>query len=389
MPKSITPGQIRKTNRQQIYNYIYEHKTVSQQDLTYALRLSRPTVASNLAEMEETGLIYKSGQLDADQVGRKAAAYSIAADYRISIGVEVTQEGAKIIAVDLYGRNIHRITAKLHFKNVDTYYKRLCDVILKFTASLPIPGDRILGIGFAMQGLIAADGSTVVYGAIMGCTGLTTQALSRYLPYPCSFVHDPDAAALSELWSSPNLTDAIYLSLSRHLGGSMIVKRNIVPGKHGHTATFEHIQARPRGKLCYCGKRGCMETICSMQSLLGDDDPEDFFQLVRSGAPEQTKRWQDYLKNLAGLIGMLHLVHDVDFILGGHLAPYFTQSDLRLIYDEIRRGCPFDDSDDYLLISKMPSHNINIGVALPYIQAFLADIGQQAGSPSSGFRAEV
>ena len=126
-----------------------------------------------------------------------------------------------------------------------------------------------------------------------------------------------------------------------------------------------------------------------MQSLLGDDDPEDFFQLVRSGAPEQTKRWQDYLKNLAGLIGMLHLVHDVDFILGGHLAPYFTQSDLRLIYDEIRRGCPFDDSDDYLLISKMPSHNINIGVALPYIQAFLADIGQQAGSPSSGFRAEV
>ena len=385
MPKSITPGQIRKTNRQQIYNYIYEHKTVSQQDLTYALRLSRPTVASNLAEMEETGLIYKSGQLDADQVGRKAAAYSIAADYRISIGVEVTQEGAKIIAVDLYGRNIHRITAKLHFKNVDTYYKRLCDVILKFTASLPIPGDRILGIGFAMQGLIAADGSTVVYGAIMGCTGLTTQALSRYLPYPCSFVHDPDAAALSELWSSPNLTDAIYLSLSRHLGGSMIVKRNIVPGKHGHTATFEHIQARPRGKLCYCGKRGCMETICSMQSLLGDDDPEDFFQLVRSGAPEQTKRWQDYLKNLAGLIGMLHLVHDVDFILGGHLAPYFTQSDLRLIYDEIRRGCPFDDSDDYLLISKMPSHNINIGVALPYIQAFLADIGQQAGSPSSGF----
>lgn len=389
MPKNITPGQIKKTNRQQIYNYIYGHKTVSQQDLTYALRLSRPTVASNLAEMEKTGLIYKSGQLDADQVGRKAAAYSIAADYRISIGVEVTLEGAKIIAVDLYGRKIHCVTAKLHFKNEDTYYKRLCDAILKFTASLPIPGDRILGIGFAMQGLIAADGSTVVYGAIMGCTGLTTQAFSRYLPYPCSFVHDPDAAALSELWSSPDLTDAIYLSLSRHLGGSMIVKRNIVPGKHGHTATFEHIQAHPRGKLCYCGKRGCMETICSMQALLGDDDPEDFFQLVRSGAPEQAKRWQTYLKNLAGLIGMLHLVHDVDFILGGHLAPYFTQSDLRLIYDEIRRGCPFDDSDDYLLISKIPSHNINIGVALPYIQAFLADIGQQAGNPSSGFRSEV
>lgn len=388
MPKSITPGQIKKTNRQQIYTYIYEHGSVSQQDLTYALRLSRPTVASNLAEMEEAGLIYKSGQLDADQVGRKAAAYSVAADYRIAVGVEVMMDAAKIIAVDLYGKKIRRVVVKLPFQNEDSYYKKLCDAILKFTASLPVPGGRVLGVGFAMQGLIAADGTQVVYGAIMSCTGLTTQALSRYLPYPCSFVHDPDAAALSELWSSPDLTDAIYLSLSRHLGGSIIVKRNIVPGKHGHTATFEHIQARPRGELCYCGKRGCMETICSMQALLGDDDPEDFFQLVRGGAPEQGKRWRVYLKNLAGLIGMLHLVHDVDFILGGHLAPYFTQSDLRLIYDEIRRGCPFDDRDDYLLISKMPSHNINIGVALPYIQAFLADIGQQAGSPSSGFGAE-
>lgn len=388
MPKSITPGQIKKTNRQQIYNYIYEHKSVSQQDLSYALRLSRPTVASNLAEMESIGLIHKNGQLDADQVGRKAAAYSITADYRIAVGVEVMLDAAKIIAVDLYGKKIHRVVVKLPFKNEDSYYKKLCDAILRFTASLTASNDRILGVGFAMQGLAAADGATVVYGEITGCTGLTTQAFSRCLPYPCSFVHDPDAAALSELWSSPGLTDAIYLSLSRHLGGSMIVKRQIISGKHGHTATFEHIQARPRGELCYCGKRGCMETICSMKALLGDEDPEDFFQQVRSGVPEPVKRWRVYLKNLARLIGVLHLVHDVDFILGGHLAPYFVQSDLRLLYDEIRRGCPFDDSDDYLLISKMPSHNINIGVALPYIQAFLADIGQQAGSPLSGFGAE-
>lgn len=377
MAKSITPGQIKKTNRQQIYNYIYEHKTVSQQELAYALRLSRPTVASNLTELEESGLIYKNGQLDTDQVGRKAAAYSITADYRIAIGVEVMVDAAKIIAVDLYGKKIHRIVAGIQFKNEDSYYKKLCDAILKFIASLAVSDDRILGVGFAMQGLVSADGVTVVYGAIMGCTGLTTQALSRYLPYPCSFVHDPDAAALSELWSSPDLTDAIYLSLSRHLGGSIIVKRSIVPGKHGHTATFEHIQAYPRGELCYCGKRGCMETICSMQALLGDGDPEDFFQLVRGGAPEQVKRWHTYLKNLAGLIGILHLVYDVDFILGGHLAPYFTQSDIRLIYKEIRRSCPFADGDDYLLISKMPSHNITIGVALPYIQAFLEDIGHK------------
>ena len=91
MTKRITPGQIKKTNRQQIYTYIYENRKVSQQEIAYGLHLSRPTVASNLAEMEEDGLIYKNGQLDSDQIGRKAIAYSVASAYRIAIGVELTR----------------------------------------------------------------------------------------------------------------------------------------------------------------------------------------------------------------------------------------------------------------------------------------------------------
>ena len=96
----ITPGQIKKTNRQLIYDYIYQRKKVSQQDIAYALRLSRPTVASNLSEMEEAGLVRKNGQLDQDQIGRKAMAYSVVPDYRIAIGAELTERGAKVIAVD-------------------------------------------------------------------------------------------------------------------------------------------------------------------------------------------------------------------------------------------------------------------------------------------------
>ena len=67
-------------------------------------------------------------------------------------------------------------------------------------------------------------------------------------------------------------------------------------------------------------------------------------------------------------------------ILGGHLAPYFTEPDIRFMYDEIRRLCPFEESDDFIHISKMPSHNITIGIALPYIRSFLDDIDSSAQS---------
>ena len=60
MGKSITPKQIKATNKQLIYDYIYKAEKVSQQEIAYTLRLSRPTVASNLSELEADGLILRT-----------------------------------------------------------------------------------------------------------------------------------------------------------------------------------------------------------------------------------------------------------------------------------------------------------------------------------------
>ena len=98
MKKSITPNQIKQNNRSLIYHYIYKNEKVSQQDISYDLRLSRPTVTANLNAMEQEGLICKNGQIDTEFVGRKASAYSIVANHRISIGVEILRKEVKMIA---------------------------------------------------------------------------------------------------------------------------------------------------------------------------------------------------------------------------------------------------------------------------------------------------
>ena len=69
----ITPQQLRQTNRHLIYRCIYENKDgqISQQDISRELRMSRPTVASNLASLEREGLIFRSGLIDGDMPGRK------------------------------------------------------------------------------------------------------------------------------------------------------------------------------------------------------------------------------------------------------------------------------------------------------------------------------
>lgn len=372
MKSSITPNQIKQNNRRLIYDFIYKNRKVSQQDISYNLRLSRPTVTTNLAAMENDGLIQKNGQIDTEFVGRKAAAYSIVPDYRISIGTEILKKEVKMIAVNLYGEKISRTTYDITFECSGSYFKTVCDKILEFINSLGTADERILGIGFAMQGLVTPDKQTILYGEILSCTGLSITEFSRHLPYPCSFIHDADSAAVSELWASPELTDAFYLSLSRHLGAAIISKGTILSGKHGHSSTIEHIPMQPDGPKCYCGRIGCMETLLSLTSLLSESEtPDCFFEKVRQKEPSALNRWNIFLTNLAKAVNILHLVYDTDFILGGYLAQYLCEEDIAFIHDKIQQMTPFAESHDFLLISKMPKHNISIGAALPYIQTFL------------------
>lgn len=372
MKTSITPNQIKETNRNRIYQYIYQKGSVSQQDIAYNLHLSRPTVTTNLLELESDGLIVKGGQIATEYVGRKAMSYEIVPDFRVGIGVEIRRREIKLIAVDLYGREIEWQVVPFLYENTEKYCKTVCAQIEMFLSALQFREEQILGVGFAMQGLVSPDGQTVLYGKILDCTGLAITSFTRYLPYPCSFIHDADSAAAAELWVSPDLTDAFYLSLSRHLGASLIADRKLISGIHGHNSTVEHIQMEPGGQLCYCGKHGCMETLCSLKALLNDSEtPETFFEQVHLQNPAACKRWKTYLHHLSRSINLLHLIYDKIFILGGELASFLTEADLVFLYDQIQDLTPFPEGRDFLQISKMPKHNITIGAALPYIREFL------------------
>ena len=155
MKKSITPNQIKENNRNLIYQYIYKKEKVSQQDIAYDLHLSRPTVTTNLSSLEEDGLITKDGQIDTEYVGRKASAYTIVPDFRVGIGVEILKKEVKMIIVDLYGKKIERSVFEITYQDEDSYFEQVTSQILSFKDSVGIKDEQILGVGFAMQGLVS------------------------------------------------------------------------------------------------------------------------------------------------------------------------------------------------------------------------------------------
>ncbi|TWE01199.1 putative NBD/HSP70 family sugar kinase [Neobacillus bataviensis] len=374
MDNSITFKDIKKGNYSSIYHLIYQNEKLSKQEIANQLHLSLPTVTQNLVRLEKEKLIEKSGRFESS-VGRRAAAYAICPQARISIGVEIQKRTVQILAIDLRGHAFQQERLAMEYSNEDRYYKELSQAVQTFISSLDVREEQVLGIGFAVQGLTSNDGKKITYGKILISTGLDIEVFSQYLPYPCMFLHDAKCAATTELWVRSDIGDAVYLSIGPHLGGAIIIDGQIYMGKEGHSGTVEHMTIHPDGPACYCGKKGCMETYSSVNALLEEDESLDFFfEQVRSRIPSYVKRWNSFLDYLARSINNIHLVLNREFILGGHISSYLKEEDIEILHEKVNEKTAFPSNEPFIHISRSPANGVPMGAAIPFIQSFLNTI---------------
>jgi len=90
---------------------------------------------------------------------------------------------------------------------------------------------------------------------------------------PAALENDATAAALGEYRYGHGRTlpaeDAtmLYLTLSTGVGGGAVVGSRLLRGAAGNGAEFGHLVVRPGGRLCGCGRRGCLERYVSGTSI--------------------------------------------------------------------------------------------------------------------------
>ena len=374
--KGLTTIALKKINRSKIYQYIYRSKLTSKLQIVQDLQMGLSTVSQNLNLLENEGLIEKNGYFDSTG-GRKANAIQIVSDFKISIGVGILKNMFHITAIDLYGNTICTDTIPLTYSNTAAYYQQLTDKVKDFIEKNQYPEDKILGVSIATQGITSPDNTTVIYGNIMNNTGMRLKDFSRHLPYPCHLEHDSKSAAFLELWNHPELDSAVVFLLNRNLGGAIITNHQIHQGCSMHSGTIEHICINPDGPLCYCGKRGCLETYCSTNSLeqASGMSVKEFFPLLREKkSPQLIQIWEDYLNHLAFAMKNLNLVIDAPIIISGYLAPYFTEEDTDYLLRQINSMTPFELEEEQLLVGTHGPYTPAIGAALFYVEKFIHSV---------------
>lgn len=372
--KKITPANIKKDNRKKIYDVIYSNVTIAKQEIANLTKISLPTIASNLDDFEKEGLISRASSF-ASTGGRKAKMIAIIQDARVAIGVEIAKDFITVACIDLYGNSIVKRQYQYKFKMDNQYYQFVAKSIDEVVKQANIDKIKILGVSMAIQGLVTSDGRQVSYGKILDCTGLDISLFQQYIKYPCTFIHDASAACIAELWFNPVTKNAVYVSLSRNLGGAIIIDGKVHIGSRLSSGLLEHMTLIPDGKLCYCGKKGCLEAYCGVNVLLQKHASiKEFFEYLRNGGNEERKLWHTYLQNLAKGLHNIFMVLGSDMILGGQLSEYLIEEDIILLKQMIQEVSAFVEDKQSICLATCTMESIVTGAALPLIEQFLMTI---------------
>lgn len=82
---------------------------------------------------------------------------------------------------------------------------------------------------------------------------------------PSQLTNDANAAAIGEklFGNAKDLANFVTITLGTGLGSGIIIDNKIVYGEEGFAGEFGHIRVIPDGRICGCGRKGCLETYAS------------------------------------------------------------------------------------------------------------------------------
>lgn len=368
---------VKKVNRNQVYQLVYQKKKLSKPEISNALNISMPTVSQCIQELTQLGLVTNDGFFESNG-GRKAAVIACRPDLKLAIGVDVQKESIHIVAINLYGEITASQKHEILFQNDEFYCARVGNLIINFFIGLNIPSDALLGVGISIQGLVDNEGDHIIFGPIPGSDGFSANDIGKYLPFSSRPIlrHDTEAAAAYALWQHSRIKDAFFLVLNRNLGGTMILNRQIHRGLTRPSGLIAHMTLYPGGRPCYCGKKGCTEAYCSARSLIDgfNETFDTFFEKLRAGDDRHKQRWEEYLQYLSQAIYNFQILMNTEILLSGELAPYLTDDDLaRLTQYTIDKMGILQELPKITVIGPT---NAAPGAALPFVTQFLQEYMQ-------------
>jgi predicted NBD/HSP70 family sugar kinase len=263
--------------RARVFALLADRGALSRADLARQAALAPSTVSAVVSELQAEGLV-----VEADNAGLEPARSLPGRPPQL---IALHRRAGVALGIDLGRRHVHVAVADLSHRLIAEHYERL-EAELPAAEAVPlvvelaretmreasVGEDEIVGVGMGLPGPIHRPTGLFADAAIMpGWVGVRPrEVLSEALGRPVEVENDANLGALGEwMWGAGRgADDVVFVKTATGIGAGFIVDGRPYTGASGSAGELGHTVLDPRGPICPCGNRGCLETIASSTAIV-------------------------------------------------------------------------------------------------------------------------
>lgn len=263
---------MRKKNKENILNLIREKKPVSKSELSKITNMSPTSVSRIVTELIELGLI-KETELASGRIGRKALLLDTDPSSVYVICVQVDQDLLRLAIVDFDGAaiNEHTLFCDAPSMGWTEFSDKICDEVEKIVAETNFDKSKIIGLGIGLPGLIDTAGGIVLSSPQLKWVNVQlVEYIEARSGYHTVIDNIIKAKALAEntYGAAGDAKRVAFVHFGTGVGSALILNNNIYRGVTNSAGEIGHTTINPNGKLCDCGRRGCLQTYITERAIL-------------------------------------------------------------------------------------------------------------------------
>ena len=192
---------------------------------------------------------------------------------KYALGIDIGGTNTVVGLVDKEGNVLGTDSVKTQSLPVlEEYVKTVSKMAKDLIAKNDVSIDDIVGLG------IGAPNANYYTGNIEKAPNLPwkqdkvplAEMFRKELNIPVTITNDANAAALGEKMYgvAKGMDNFIMITLGTGVGSGIVINGQLVYGHDGFAGELGHVIIERNGRLCGCGRRGCLETYCSATGIV-------------------------------------------------------------------------------------------------------------------------
>ncbi len=266
---------LRRNNRGLVYRAIWDLQNISRAELATVTGLHPATITHIVDDLLADRLILEVGATET-AVGRPPLQLKINSEAAYIVGVSLARTAVSAALIDLGGN----VGEDVHFGGLNLLDEkeytiaRLQQAIELLVERAQAMGHEVIGIGVGFPGPVdPSTGQTYLpeaHGLREPFSPSLREVLAERFKKPVFIDNDANAMALAEKYfgEGQHANNFVCIDCSLGIGASIVINGEIYYGMRGDAGEIAHNSVDIEGRLCECGRRGCLTCYASIPDIL-------------------------------------------------------------------------------------------------------------------------